>query len=168
MGGFGKAYTPANVAQLMGFCGITRAQEIPRIWSVFQRTKEYDTYRHELERRHHGIKIDKGLYFDNAPLESIAKLQFNPSGMGVGVAMWETADRGLSILICRPKTLAEVERIREKEAALMTTTNTLLFGEAIKITQGHCKPPQGTYFELKLLINTFCALLWTLFGDECH
>lgn len=115
IGGFGKVYTPVNVAQLVGFCGITRAQEIPNIWTVFQCTKEYDTYHHELETSmtawgrhstHHSIEINKDIYFDNAPLESIAKLQFNPSGTGAGLAMWETADKGLSSLIYRPKTLA--------------------------------------------------------------
>ena len=43
VGGFGKAaYTLANVAQLMGFCGIVRARDISRIWGIFQCTKEYD------------------------------------------------------------------------------------------------------------------------------
>jgi hypothetical protein len=28
-------------------------------------------------------------------------------------------------------------------------------------------PPPDTYFELRLSVNTFCALVWTLFGDEC-
>ena len=141
---------------------------------MFQHTKEYDTYRHELETvmmawsRQQGIEIDKGMYLDNAPLESIAKLQFNPAGTGAGVAVWESADKGLSILICRPKLLGEVERVREREAALKATTNTLMFGDALKISSGQCKPPQGTYFDLKLLMNTFCALLWALFSDQCH
>jgi hypothetical protein len=28
-------------------------------------------------------------------------------------------------------------------------------------------PPPDNYFELHLSINTFCALIWTLFGDKC-
>ena len=36
VGGFGKQYTPANVAQLMGFCGVEKAREIPPVWGVFQ------------------------------------------------------------------------------------------------------------------------------------
>ncbi len=46
--------------------------------------------------RANGIEIDKGIYLDNAPLESITKLQFNPSETGAGVAHWEMADRGTS------------------------------------------------------------------------
>jgi hypothetical protein len=109
VGGFGKVYTTANVAQLMGYCGVNQARDIPHIWGMFQQTKEYNTYRHELEMvmtawsRREGIEIDKGMYLDNAPLESIAKLQFNPAGTGAGVALWESADKGLSIHICRPK-----------------------------------------------------------------
>ena len=90
-------------------------------------------------------EIDKDIYFDNALLESIAKLQFNPFGTEAGVALWETMDQGLSILICRPKTLVEVEQIREQEAAMVATTNTLVLGEVIKIAQGYCKLPQGKY-----------------------
>jgi hypothetical protein len=28
--------------------------------------------------------------------------------------------------------------------------------------------PPDNYFELRLSINTFCALIWTLFGDKCN
>ena len=28
-------------------------------------------------------------------------------------------------------------------------------------------PPPDNYFELRLSVNTFCALIWTLFGDKC-
>ena len=28
-------------------------------------------------------------------------------------------------------------------------------------------PPPDTYFELRMAVNTFCAFLWTLFGDDC-
>ena len=30
----------------------------------------------------------------------------------------------------------------------------------------HPSPPPDNYFELKLSINSFCALLWTLFGED--
>ncbi len=29
------------------------------------------------------------------------------------------------------------------------------------------KPPPDHYFELRLSFNTFCMLIWMLFGDEC-
>jgi hypothetical protein len=29
-------------------------------------------------------------------------------------------------------------------------------------------PPPDNYFELRLSVNTFCTLIWTLFGDECN
>lgn len=30
-----------------------------------------------------------------------------------------------------------------------------------------CRPPNGMYLEMKLLIGTFCCLLYTLFGSHC-
>jgi hypothetical protein len=32
----------------------------------------------------------------------------------------------------------------------------------------HQVPPSDTYFELCLSVNTFCALVWTLFWDNCN
>ena len=29
-------------------------------------------------------------------------------------------------------------------------------------------PPPDTYHELRHSVNTFCTLLWTLFGEECN
>ena len=46
--------------------------------------------------------------------------------------------------------------------------STLTLADAKKLKPGSlCRPPLGTYLELKLLVNTFCALLWTLFGSSC-
>ena len=116
-----------------------------------------------------GEKIDQGMYLEDDTLKTFAQLQFNPSGSGVGVALAQSADKGLSILICRPRTVAEVERVRDSEQAVTQSAATLTYEQAKKLKPGlMCHPPNGTYLDLELLVSTFCALLWALFGDDCH
>jgi hypothetical protein len=115
-----------------------------------------------------GIEIDSGMYLEDEALKALAQLQFNPSGSGAGVARAQSADKGLSILLCRPRTLAEVERVRDMEQATLAAAATLTVEQAKKLKPGTaCKPPGGTYLDLKLLIGTFCGLVWTLFGSGC-
>ncbi len=105
------------------------------------------------------MEINLGTYLEDESLKAFAQLQFNPSGSGAGVALAQSADKGLSILLCNPRTLAE---------AAAAAASILTLDQAKKIKPGTmCRPPNGTYLELKLLIGTFCGLLWTLFGLGC-
>ncbi len=58
------------------------------------------------------------------------------------------------------------EVLVKEEAAHQTNTMQTL-DEDFKHSKGmHCKPPT-TYGDLCIVIDTFAALLWTLFGNEC-
>ncbi len=57
--------------------------------------------------------------------------------------------------------------MRDKEAAEHLTRATRVLKEALKLQRGDQRAPASNYFELKLNITTFCALLHTLFGDMC-
>ncbi len=84
------------------------------------------------------------------------------------MALAQSADKGLSILLCRLRSLAEIERVWDDEQAMATAISTVTVEQAKKLKSGVvCKPPSGTYLELKLLIGTFCGLLYTLFGSSC-
>ena len=114
------------------------------------------------------MEINLGTYLEDESLKAFAQLQFNPSGSGAGVALAQSADKGLSILLCNPRTLAEVEQLRDNQQAAAAAASILNLDQAKKIKPGTmCCPPNGTYLELKLLIGTFCGLLWTLFGLGC-
>ena len=122
-----------------------------------------DQYRVEIEAKmeqwgkEKGVEIDMGMYLEDESLKAFAQLQFNPSGSGAGVALAQSADKGLSLLLCRPRTLAEVERLRDNEQAAAATASTLTLNQAKKMKPGRtmCRPPNGTYLELQLLIGTF-------------
>ncbi len=57
--------------------------------------------------------------------------------------------------------------MRDKEAAEHLTRATRVLEVALKLQRGDPHAPASNYFELKLNITTFCALLHTLFGDKC-
>lgn len=84
------------------------------------------------------------------------------------MALAQSADKGLSILLCRPRSLAEIERVRDDKQALATASSTVTVEQAKKLKPGVvCKPPSGTFLEMRLLIGTFCGLLYALFGSGC-
>ena len=174
LGGLGKKYSRSHIAQLKGFCRSADVTRIPSIWYLFSTSKDLDVYRSEIERRMEKwskdkvVEIDFGMYLEDETLKAIAQLQFNPSGGGAGVALAQSTDKGLSILLCRPRTLAEIERVRDDEQAAEMARSTVTVEQAKKLKPGAvCKPPNGTYLELKLLIGTYCGLLYTLFGSGC-
>ena len=173
-GGYGKKYTRSHIAQLKGFCRSEDVRRIPAIWYTFSTTKDIDLYRVAIERKMEkfskdkGVEIDLGMYLEDESLKAISQLQFNPSGGGAGVALAQSADKGLSILLCRPRSLAEIERVRDEEQATAVASSTLTVEQARKLKPGAvCKPPSGTFLELRLLIGTYCGLLYTLFGSGC-
>ena len=62
-----------------------------------------------------GIEIDKAVFFVNMAIEEMIKTKFNPGGP---VAMYESAESGISTLMVIPRTTQEIEEdIRREEAA---------------------------------------------------
>jgi len=84
--------------------------------------------------------------------------------------MYGSRQVGVSILVCRPKSAKDIEDIKEHEEALEATAGNMMYDEYRRRRQGtaaaKAEPPE-TFFELQISVNTFCAFLWTLFGDEC-
>jgi hypothetical protein len=165
-----KIYSPDSIAALKGFSNSRNIKDVQPIWATFQTTKNTDVHRRHLlfgmEKwaRAHGVEIDRGIYFEQKSVEDIVNLRFNP---GQGVARFKSAERGLSLLICRTRTPEEIERVRDREAAEQLTKATRILEEALKLQRGDPRAPASNYFELKLNITSFCALLHTLFGGQC-
>jgi hypothetical protein len=166
----GKIYSPDAIAALKGFTHTYDIKDIQPIWTTFQTTKNGDVHRRHLQfgmdkwARDNGVELDRGIYFEQKSVEDIVNLRFNP---GQGVAQFKSAERGLSLLICRTRTPEEIERVRDREIAEQETQATRMLEEALKLQRGDPRAPASNYFELKLNITTYCALLHTLFGDKC-
>jgi hypothetical protein len=165
-----KLYSENNVAALKGYCGVVDPGMIPTIWDSFQQTREIGAHRHNIRvamskwSKNTGKDIDKAPFFTEQTVKDIVGLNFNP---GEAFPTFSSAQRGISILTCRPKSAHEVKTIKEYEEARRATAHTAQFNDVCRQQKAPPSPPPDNYFELRLGVNTFCALVWALFGDEC-
>lgn len=168
----GKDYDDQQVYMLMGFAHITDVEQLPQVWAAFQTTKNSDAHRLELGSQMRAwtdttkIPIVKNMDFSEKALGYIVKMQFNPPGCA-GVAYYSSLDKGLTILTCRPPEGEDIEALRAREMLEeLATTRTLADVLNTPSITGNIKPAED-YNELMLNLGTFCALLWSLFGDKC-
>ena len=109
--------------------------------------------------------IEEGVYFDNKSLDEWIGLKFNPRD---STALYSSADKGISILKCRAPTSAHLEDLRRQEEIWDATKGNATYFEVTK--QARSKDvslPEHNFGELWSNIATFCALLFTLFGEGC-
>jgi hypothetical protein len=105
------------------------------------------------------------VYFDNKTLDEWIALKFNP---GDSTALYSSADKGISILKCLAPTSAYLEDLHRQEEVWEATKGNATYIEVIKQAKSKdvCHPPPD-FGELCSNISTFCALLFTLFGEGC-
>ena len=105
----------------MGYAQVYTETGVPIIWGKFQIFKEFSDNRQELMAgmgywaKTNKIEIDTAVLFVNLEIEEMVKIKFNPGGP---VAMYESAESGISPLMVIPRTTQEIEEeIRREEAA---------------------------------------------------
>ncbi len=108
--------------------------------------------------------IDIGIFLKKKTIDSIISLRFNPGGC---VAQYATVEQGISILAFQARSTQEMETLKAQELAEEKTVGTRSCKESLKLTQTMVRAIALTYQDAKLNIATFCAFLWTLFGDKC-
>jgi hypothetical protein len=115
-----KPYSEFQVAKLKGFSCVRNEENLQPIWDYFRSTKDVDAQRTKLLQemrawaRTHDVQINRSLYFDKSTMDDITKLEFCP---GTPTAYLSTAEQGISILVCRPRTGNETADIRSREQA---------------------------------------------------
>jgi hypothetical protein len=82
-------------------------------------------------------------------------------------AYLSTVDQGIFILICRPRAGNETAVIRSKEQVIRVIAKKNTLAEALLLGNKDPRPPAANYHELKLDLDTFCALLWVMLGEQC-
>lgn len=141
----GRRYSEDNVAALRGFCGVIDVARIPNSWDKFQHSKELLSHRHHIRTsmekwaRQFGYEIDKAPFFTEQTIKDIVGLQFNP---GEGVAHFSSAQRGISILTCRPKSAVEVEQIKGDEEAHRAKAHIIQYTEYRRRQRNPPSPPR--------------------------
>ena len=168
-----KLYTQDQIATLLGFHGAMNVSYLTKIWHLFKSAKVPNygylrcTIKGEMIRWADGHRcwIEEGVYFDNKTLDEWITLKFNP---GDSTALYLSADKGISILKCRASTSAYFEDLRQQEEVWDATKGNATYVEVIKQAKSKdvCHPPHD-FGELRSNISTFCALLFTLFGEGC-
>jgi hypothetical protein len=109
--------------------------------------------------------IEEGVYLDNKSLNEGIALKFNP---GYSTALYLFGDKGISIVKCCAPTSAHLEELRRQEEIWDATKGNATYVEVIKQARSKdVSPPAHDFGELRLNIRTFCALLFTLFGEGC-
>ena len=167
-----RPYTKDEYGLLMAFCDVIRARDIPMIWRHFaaSKVKQVEIHRRQLQKQmeewghNYRTEIDN-IFFEQKTLEDIINLRFNP---GEGIAQYRTCERGISILVCRPRGIAETERLRDIEYATEATRGTRTFKEASTLTTTKPRLPASTFHEVRRNIGTFCAFIHALFGSKCE
>jgi hypothetical protein len=165
-----KAYSEFQLAKLKGFCCVRNNSGLPTIWEYFRSTKEVNAQCTQLVEemqmwtKQNDVQINLGINFDKTTMDDIVKMEFCP---GTPTAYLNTAEQGMSLLICRPRTGNETADIRSKEHAMQLTAKNHTLTEALLLSKRDPRPPAAKYHELKFDLGTFCALLWVLFGEKC-
>jgi hypothetical protein len=167
-----KTYSTFQLAKLKGFCGVLDNCDIPPIWDYLRTTKDVDAHRTKLLEcmgqwaREHEISITRGLYFEKSTMDEITKLEFNP---GSATAYFATAEKGISILIVRPRKGHETANLRSKEQAMQLTERNYALTDALGLSCKDPRPPASTYLELfREHCNYFQNLfaLWHMLNSE--
>jgi hypothetical protein len=109
--------------------------------------------------------IKEGEYFNNKSLNKWIALKFNP---GDSTTLNSSAEKGISILKCRAPTSAHLKDLRCQEEIWDATKGNAMYVEVIRQAKNKdLTPPAQDFGELRSNVATFCALLFTLFGEGC-
>ncbi len=100
---------------LKGYCGMIDPVGILTIWDSFQQTPEIALHLHNLRVGISQWSRNMGKVNEQT-VKDVVSLNFNP---GEAVTTFSSAQRGISILTCHPKSAHKVETIKDlKEARL--------------------------------------------------
>lgn len=153
-----KAYSEYQLAKLKGFCCVRNNSSLPTIWEYFRSTKEVDAQRTQLVEemqswaKNNDVQLNRGVYFDKTTIDDIVKMEFCP---GTPTAYLNTAEQGMSLLICRPRTGNETADIRSKDHAMQLTARNHTLTEALLLNKRDPRPPPQIIMNLNLTWERF-------------
>jgi hypothetical protein len=89
-----------------------------------------------------GIETSANILFIEEQIKDIMKMEPNPSGC---VGTQKASDRGVSNMMCLPRTIQEIQDRLEKEALARETSQNRTMNEAIKLATSSLKEPPAGY-----------------------
>ena len=163
-------YNEWQVASIKGWSCVKEATRIQRLWATIQGVKQDEIVRTEVRRgmddwaTMKGEQIEAGVFLPKDIVECIRKVTPCP---GEPIPTMANADKGIGPLACRPWRSEEIEAELERERAAAATSGTRTFNEEVQMAARPSKDPPSDYLQLRMLLGTYCALLWALFGENC-
>ena len=103
-----------------------------------------------------GIEIDTAVFFVKMAIKEMVKTKFN---LGGPVAMYESAEIGISLLVVIPRTTQSFEEEIRREEAAAESQGTRTQAEALQMEKSDPRRSSRNLYELKGIIATFAALL---------
>ena len=92
--------------------------------------------------KQHNIQLNRGVYFDKTAMDDIVKSEFC---LGTPTTYLNTAEQGMSLLVCRPHTGNETTNIWTKEHAMELAACNPTFTEALLLGKRDPRPPAANY-----------------------
>ncbi len=157
----GRLHTKNYVVLLKGYCGVVNLANIQPIWDAFQHTCKIASHQHNIRvamfkwSKQTGKDIDKAPFFTKQTIKDFVGLQFNP---GEAMPTYSSAQWGISILTCHPKTAHKVKIIKDFEEARCAAAHTMQFNDTRRCQKTPPSLSPDNYFELHLSINTSALL----------
>ena len=165
----GPLYSEDQVCTILALSGTSKIEEMAMVWRKFQETKNTGARRHFIMKKLRqwsldtNVPIDEGIYLDKKNIDDIAQLHLNP---GQGIATFDSAEKGWSMLMCRPRSPAQIEKLKAKEKAELASAGNRNFQEEMELNQSDTPLyPAEDYHELKLNMGTItglAAVFWTV------
>jgi hypothetical protein len=167
-----RPYMRDEYGLLMAFCNVVRAHNLPSIWQHFAALKVKQVKIHQCQLQKHmedwghnyRTEIDT-IFLEQKTIKDIINLCFNP---GEGIVQYCTCKRGISILVCRPRGIAETDCLRDVEHATESTRGTRTLKEASYLMTSKPCLPVSTFHDVRRNIRKFCAFVHVLFGSNCE
>ena len=165
-----KGMSQGLMAKVMGFSGIPMAKFLSKVWTYWESTQDEDEQRAFLMKTmeqwadNHRTTINPAIYFSSKQLDEWMKGKFNP---GSGVAIYDSAEKGASILTCMGRSAKETEDVTVVDEARKKTDGNRRFDDEIKESKTGPRSPPRHYHELVQCVTTFCSWLWAMFTSDC-
>ena len=159
-----------QVAAIKGWSCIKETTRIQRFGQTIQGVKQDQIIRTEVRRgmdawaKWKGQQIETRVFLLKDIIKCIKKVTPCP---GEPIPTFANADKGIDPLACCPWKSDEIKLEQEKESAVEETAATRTYNEQVQMSARPGKDPPSTFLVLQVMLATYCALLWVLFGGQC-
>ena len=164
-----SVYSDSQAIFLAGFCGVKNTNDVPAVWDEIANTTSLDEVRVIIMDRMNNAKDELGveisrIYLSSETLKDIKKLQFAPGD----TAVWETLEKGISMLSFLPSTPESITELQREEQCAAETKGTRTLLESRKLSKKDPRAPAGDYYTLMANLTTYAMFLRGMFGKDCN